>query len=105
LLRLAARVFRFSIRGFGRRSAPDLAEGKLVRRRRRSYYNPHMTVWLRRCTSFAEEAEADREFWARFSPDERVAIVEQMRREWMEKNGRLDEGLRRTARLLEAARS
>jgi hypothetical protein len=63
-----------------------------------------MTVSLRRCRSFAEEAEADREFWARFSPDERVAIVEQMRREWMEKNGRRDEGVRRTARLLEAPR-
>ena len=63
-----------------------------------------MTVWLRRCRSFAEEAEADREFWTRFSPDERVAMVEQMRREWMEKNGQRDEGLRRTARLLETAR-
>lgn len=68
-------------------------------------YNSRMTVWLRRCRSFAEEAEADREFWAQFSPDERVAMVEQMRREWMEKNGQHDEGLRRTARLLDTARS
>ena len=62
-------------------------------------------VWLRRCQSFAEEANADREYWAQFTPDERVGIVEQMRREWMELNGRDDEGLRRTARLLEASRS
>ncbi len=63
-----------------------------------------MNAWIRRGCFFAEEAEADREFCARFSPDERVAIVEEMGREWMEKNGRRDEGLRRTARLVEVAR-
>jgi hypothetical protein len=57
-----------------------------------------MDIWLRRCLSFEEEADADREFWARFSPDERVSILEQMRREWLERNGRVDEGLRRVAR-------
>src|SRR5688572_11417420 len=50
-------------------------------------------VWLRRCDSFAEEAKADRDFWAHFTADERVGIVEQIRREWMELNGRHDEGL------------
>ncbi|MCA1734014.1 MAG: hypothetical protein LC732_10490 [Acidobacteria bacterium] len=63
-----------------------------------------MDIWLRRCASFAEEAEADAEFWRRFTPGERVSILEQMRREWLESNGRVDEGLRRTARVLDAAR-
>jgi hypothetical protein len=35
-----------------------------------------VNVWFRRCTSFEEEAEADREFWLQYSPDERVALVE-----------------------------
>ena len=42
-----------------------------------------MTVRLRRCDSIAEEAETDCEFWERFTPVERVAILEQMRREWL----------------------
>jgi hypothetical protein len=61
-------------------------------------------IWLRRCSSFEEEVEADRDFWACFSPDERVGVLEQMRREWLEKNGRVDEGLRRVARVLQAPR-
>jgi hypothetical protein len=63
-----------------------------------------METWLRRCGSFAEEADADAEFWRRFAPDQRVSILEQMRREWLENDGRVDEGLRRTARVLEAPR-
>lgn len=41
-----------------------------------------MKPWLRICTSFEEEAEADREYWQQFSPTERVALIEQMRQEW-----------------------
>ena len=41
-----------------------------------------MKPWLRICTSFEEEAEADREYWQQFSPTERVALIEQMRHEW-----------------------
>jgi hypothetical protein len=41
-----------------------------------------MKPWLRVCTSFEEEAEADREYWQQFSPGERVALIEQMRHEW-----------------------
>lgn len=63
-----------------------------------------MDIWLRRCDSFAEESEADAEFWDGFSPDERVSILEEMRHEWLRKNGRSDEGLRRTVRRLDAAR-
>ena len=63
-----------------------------------------MEIWLRRCASFDEEQEADAEFWSRFTPDERVSILEQMRREWLEKHGRVDEGLRRTVRKLDATR-
>jgi hypothetical protein len=43
-------------------------------------------VWLRRCASFAEEAEADREYWSRFSPDERVALIADLRQEWSRMN-------------------
>lgn len=39
-------------------------------------------VWFRRCASFEEEAEADRDFWLQYSPDERVALVEEIRKEW-----------------------
>ena len=41
-----------------------------------------MTVWLRRCASFEEEAEADREYWSGFSPDERVTLIADLRQEW-----------------------
>ena len=57
-------------------------------------------IWLRRCDSFEEETQADAEFWARMTPAERVALVEEMRREWRERNGQPDEGLRRVARVL-----
>jgi hypothetical protein len=30
--------------------------------------------WARVCRSFEEEAAADREYWAEFTPDERVAL-------------------------------
>ncbi|MGA8808413.1 MAG: hypothetical protein WB973_11095 [Thermoanaerobaculia bacterium] len=46
-----------------------------------------MTVWLRRCASFAEEAVADREYWSAFAPDERVALIADLRREWNTMNG------------------
>ena len=63
-----------------------------------------MDVWFRRCNSFAEEEIADLEFWTQFTPDDRVRILEDMRREWLEANGRHDEGLRRVARVLSTAR-
>jgi len=46
-----------------------------------------MTVWLRRCASFEEEAEADRDYWSGFAPDERVALIADLRREWNTMNG------------------
>jgi hypothetical protein len=60
-----------------------------------------MTVWIRKCSSFAEEREADRAFWAAMSPDARVALVEQLRREWLQMTGHADERLRRTVRVSE----
>jgi len=57
-------------------------------------------VWLRKCASFEEEEEADREFWAQMTGDERVEALEQMRQDaWMITGERL-EGLRRTVRVL-----
>jgi len=61
-----------------------------------------MDVWVRKCSSFEEERRADREFWQRMTPDERVAVVEELRREWWELHG--DGGpqrLRRAVRVLE----
>jgi predicted nucleotidyltransferase len=44
--------------------------------------NVSVNVWFRRCTSFEEEAQADRDFWLQYSPDERVTLMEEMRKEW-----------------------
>ena len=41
-----------------------------------------MERWVRVCRSWEEEEEADREFWLRFSPEERVGLVDTMREEW-----------------------
>jgi hypothetical protein len=41
-----------------------------------------MAVWLRKCASFAEEAIADREYWQQYSPDERVAQIDDLLKEW-----------------------
>jgi hypothetical protein len=46
-----------------------------------------MTVWLRRCASFEEEAEADRDYWSSFAPDDRVALIADLRHEWNTMNG------------------
>ena len=53
-----------------------------------------MAVWLRRCASFTEEAEADREYWSYFTPDERVGLIADLRQEWRRMNG-IDETPRR----------
>jgi hypothetical protein len=58
-------------------------------------------IWLRCCASFDEKREADAEFWRPVSSEERVRILEEMRGEWLDRNGRVDEGLRRAARLLD----
>jgi hypothetical protein len=52
-------------------------------------------IWLRRCNSFAEEAEADAEFWRSLGPNGRVAVVEQMRGEWDESDEQDQPRLRR----------
>jgi hypothetical protein len=38
--------------------------------------------WFRVCATFEEEAQADRDYWQQFSPDARVALIDQMREEW-----------------------
>jgi hypothetical protein len=63
-----------------------------------------MSVWVRRPASFAEEARADREFWATLTPDQRVAVIDELRKEWLRQRGAGNEGLRRTARVLERSR-
>jgi hypothetical protein len=60
-----------------------------------------MNLWVRRCASFAEEREADREFWRQLTPDERVAAVDELRAQWAVMRGQHHEGLRRTVRVLQ----
>jgi hypothetical protein len=62
------------------------------------------SVWLRRHESFAEEARADREFWASMTPDQRVAVIDQLIIDWLRLRGAGHEGLRRSARVLEPSR-
>jgi hypothetical protein len=42
-------------------------------------YNRSVRVWVRKCASFEEEAEADREYYARYTPDERLAMIDELR--------------------------
>jgi hypothetical protein len=60
-------------------------------------------IWVRKFSSFDDENRADRELWQRMTPDERVAIVEQLREEWWKHHGNGEEGLRRAVRVLETA--
>jgi hypothetical protein len=60
-----------------------------------------MGVWVRRCNSFAEEARADREFWAAMTGDERVEALEDLRHSAWKVTGERLEGLRRAARVLQ----
>jgi len=59
-------------------------------------------IWIRKCASFAEEEEADREFWQEMTGEERVAVLEDMRREFGRANGEPDERLRRVVRIIES---
>lgn len=46
-----------------------------------------MSIWLRRCATFEEEAQADREYWSQYSPDERLAQMDDLRKHWAAMNG------------------
>lgn len=61
-------------------------------------------LWVRRLASFEEEAAADAEFWARMTGDERVAVVNQMRREAAMRQGLEHDGLRRVVRVTDDSR-
>ena len=56
--------------------------------------------WVRKLDSFAAEAEADREFWEQVEPSDRVAVVEELRLQWLKMKGLPDEGVRRVVRVL-----
>lgn len=58
-------------------------------------------VWVRKFSSFEEERQADREYWARIAPHARVAILDDMRAEWASWKGDDEQGLRRTVRRFE----
>jgi hypothetical protein len=57
-------------------------------------------LWVRKGRSFAEEEEADREFWAQMTGRERVEALEELRQEAWKITGERIEGLRRTARVV-----
>jgi hypothetical protein len=61
-----------------------------------------VTVWVRKLAGFEAERRADREFWAQLSPDERVAVVEDLRREHIERqaDGEAAQRLQRVVRVL-----
>jgi hypothetical protein len=56
-----------------------------------------MDVWIRKCSSFEEEELADLEYWDSMQPEQRLAALEQMRREPKVGDGHF-EGLRRVIR-------
>jgi hypothetical protein len=58
-------------------------------------------VVVRRFASFDEEQKADKEHWAAIPPDARVAMVEELRRNWAVFSGQPEERLRRTVRVLD----
>lgn len=58
-------------------------------------------IWFRKCSSFEEEAEADREFWARMTGDERVEALEQLRQDAWKITGERVEGFRRVIRVVQ----
>jgi hypothetical protein len=60
-----------------------------------------MDLWIRKCSSFEEEAEADREFWSSMTGDERVEALEELRHQAWKVTGERIEGLRRTVRVLQ----
>jgi hypothetical protein len=58
-----------------------------------------MALWVRKCSSFEEEEQADREFWAQMTGDERVEALEDLRRQAWKVTGERIEGLRRVVRV------
>lgn len=62
-------------------------------------------IWFRRCNSFEEEEAADLEFWAQMTGDERVEVLEQMRRDAWKVTGERLKGLRRAVRVIERPES
>jgi hypothetical protein len=51
-----------------------------------------MALWVRKCSSFEEEEQADREFWAQMTGDERVEALEDLRRQAWKVTGERVEG-------------
>ena len=69
----------------------------------RGRYNWPVTLWVRKCANFAEDRQADREFWAQLTPAERISALEELRAQWIASIDNGDQGLRRTVRVLERA--
>jgi hypothetical protein len=67
-------------------------------------YSEGVERWVRKLSSFDEEADADAEFWAAMTPDERVEALEALRRDAWKVTGERIEGLRRVVRVVDQAR-
>lgn len=60
-----------------------------------------MHPWVRKGSSFEEEAAADREFWAQMTGRQRVEALEDLRAEAWKVTGERLEGLRRVVQVVE----
>jgi hypothetical protein len=57
-------------------------------------------IWVRKCSSFEEAEEADQEFWAQMTGDERVQALEQMRQDAWKLTGQPYEGIQKVVRII-----
>jgi hypothetical protein len=62
-------------------------------------------IWIRKCSSYEEAEEADQEFWARMTGDERIKALEQMRQNAWKITGEPLQRLRRVVRVIRRPRS
>jgi hypothetical protein len=62
---------------------------------------PMRHIVVRCFDSFKEEQKANREYLAAVTPDDRVAMVEQLRRDWATISGQIEDRLRRVVRVLD----
>jgi pyruvate formate-lyase activating enzyme-like uncharacterized protein len=57
-------------------------------------------IWVRKCSSFEEAEEADQEFWAQMTGDERVQVLEQMRQDAWKITGEPLERIQKVVRII-----
>lgn len=60
---------------------------------------PPARPWARVHDSFEDAEQAEREYYASLTPDERIAAVEEMRQRWMKMKGLPDLGVQKVVRV------